>query len=193
MAINFPGPYEVEFRYTTSGVQHTARYNCDVTGTPVPGDLPSAIAVNLRNGSTLTLDVIIANWVLLLDSLFHTSTTFDDYTFWKYTPLTYDRTFITTASIGSSGTGTNPTNLSHAIILTMRTIEGGVMKLNFMESLNVQISRLTYAASGPDVRAIFDFVTGLTNWVLARDTSYPIASIHSLGGENEAIFKKRNR
>lgn len=193
MALNYPGPYEIEFRYTTSGIQHTARYNCDVTGTPSPGDLPSAIDVNLRSGSTLSLDTVVANWVLLLDSLFHTSVTFDDYTFWKYTPLSFDRTFITTASIGSNGTSATATNLSHAIILTFRTIEGGVMKLNFMESINSQIARLTYAASGPDVKAIFDFVVSTANWVLARDTSYPIATIHSLGGENEAVFKKRNR
>ena len=190
---NFPGPYEIELKYTCSGEQHVQRLNCDVVGSPTPGTDPTTIDMNLRSGSTIKVDAGVNAWTLLIDALFHTSVTFDDYTLWSYAPLTFDRTFIATATIGTNGVNAGAVNLSFQQILTFRTLEGGVMKLNFMESSATSIARLTYAASGPAVVAIFDFVNGTTNWILARDTSYPIAAIHSMGGENEALFKKRNR
>ena len=193
MASNFPGPYEVEMRYTCSGLQHTQRLNLDVSGTPTPGDAPATIDVKRRDLTTITLDVAVAAWVLLIRELFNTLTTIDDYTLWKYTPLTFDKVFITTASIGSTGNNALPINLSFQQIMTFRTLEGGVMKLNFMETAATSIARLPYAASGPFVTAIFDFINSAINWVLARDTSYPIAPIFSMGGENEALFKSRNR
>jgi hypothetical protein len=36
-------------------------------------------------------------------------------------------------------------------------------------------------------------VEGTDNWMLARDTSYPIAGMNYLHGQNERIFRKRYR
>lgn len=193
MASNFPGPFEVEMRYTCSGRQHTARYNCDTQSAPTPGDAPSTILLDKRDAGTVALDTAVAAWVVLYKALFHTSVTIDDYTFWSYAPASFDRTFITTENLAVAGTNAGAVNLSFQQILTFRTLEGGLMKLNLMETSGTSIARLTYAASGAQVKALFDFVIGTSNWMLARDTSYPIATIFSMGGENEALFKARNR
>lgn len=193
MASNFPGPFEVELRYTCSGEQHTQRLNCDTQSAPTPGDAPSTILLDKRDAGTIALDTALTNWITLVKPFYHTGVTFDDYTFWQYAPGTFDRTFITTASLGIAGTNALAVNLSFQNIMTMRTLEGGLMKLSFMETSATDIQRLSYAASGAVVKAIFDFVIGSTNWILARDTSFPIATIASMGGGNEALFKKRNR
>ncbi len=190
---NFPGPYEVEFTYTVTGITHTARLNCDVSGTPTPGDLPATIDLKLRSGGTVQLDTAVIAWINLIKFNFFTGVTFDNFTLWKYTAGTFDRIFISTGAIALIGTSAVATNLSHMDTSTFRTIEGNGMKLVFMESVNVSISRIPYAAVGVPTKAVFDFVTSTLNWILARDTSYPIAPLNFIGGQNEATFRSRNR
>ena len=67
------------------------------------------------------------------------------------------------------------------------------MRITLMEPTSPNELRFTYAASSALYQSFMDFVSGATSWMLARDTSYPIANLHVVGGQNEAVFKIRNR
>jgi len=193
MASNFPGPYEVEIIYTAGGLEHRSRLNCDANGTPSPGDAATAIDLKTRGGGTVQLDTAVGALTDLFRVIYNDGDTFDSFNFWKYAAGTFDRTFITSASIGTSGQKVGAGNDNHANIYTFRTIEGGVMKIVLLDSTATEVIRQPAAGSGADNVAIFDFVVSTSNWILARDTSYPITANHLVGGENEALFKKRNR
>lgn len=193
MASNFPGPYEVEIHYTSNSNQHVQRVNCDVLSTPAPGAAPSTIDLKVRGGGSVQLDTAVDDWVALLADNFEVPSSFDNFTFWKIDPGTFDKTFITTAALSQVGTGGGATTPEHQVALTFRTIEGGSMRIVMLESQTTTNERKAYIDSSVPIQAIMDFVVSTSDWILARDTSYPIASLNSVGGQNEALFKKAYR
>lgn len=193
MASNFPGPYEIEISYTVDGDQHKQRLNVDVSGTPAVGADPTTVDLLRRSGLTCTLDVAVTEWIDLLKVRFATTASFDAYILWSYTPLTTDRSYVTSGTIGTAGTAVAASTIAHQETYTFRTFEGGIMRLVMLESTATSLVRIPYASAVTSAKAIFDYVTASTNWVLARDTSYPISSLNLTGGQNEAVFRKRYR
>lgn len=193
MPPNFPGEYEVEIRYTVSSLEHTQRLNCDVVSTPTPGDLPATIDLKTRGGGSVQLDTAVLAWVASLTYIFRTDVTFDDFTFWKYDVGTFDKTFISTGIIGDVGDNAGATNLGHQWTFTFRTLEGGAMRIVLLETTSTNKVSLSYPQLDNDSKAVMDFIIGTSNWILARDTSYPIAYLHVVGGENERTFESRYR
>lgn len=193
MALNFPGPYEVELFYTVDGITHTARYNCDTVGTPTPGDLPSTIDLAIRGGGMVQLDTAIAAWVLIWKATFDIPSSFDSFNLWKYDPGTFDRTFISAGTIGTAGTNVLTAIPAQQSTLTFRTLEGNNMRVTMLETTETTLDRVPYAGIGVFYQTIMDFVVSTDNWILARDTSYPIASLNFLGGQNERTFRQRHR
>lgn len=199
MANNFPGPYEVRLSYQTTSaavaLDHTQRLNCDLTAIPTPGDDFSNINLKTRGGiATPDLAAAMEAWLALIAERFFTSTTFGTIELWSYTPLTYDATFISayspTIAAGLSVTVTNPMMQE---VMTFRTQEGGIMRVQLMEGVIATNERSPYPTLNADIDAIFDFVKSSVNWILARDTSYPFAALNHLGGQNEKLFRQRFR
>lgn len=199
MAKNFPGPYELRMRYTTlSGgvpLTHTARYNLDLTAVPTPGDDFTNINV-LTRGGILTPDLaaVVEAWLALIAERHHTSTTFGALELWSYVPLSFDASFISTygPTIVAGLSATTPV-VAGMETFTFRTIEGGILRAVGIETIINTSVRTPYPTGNPDIDAIFDFVTSAANWILARDTSYPFASLNFLGGQNEKTFRQRFR
>ena len=199
MVDNFPGPYEVRLSYQTTSasiaLDHTQRLNCDLTAVPTPGDDYSNINPKTRGGiATPDLAAAMEAWLALIAERFFTSTTFGTIELWSYVPLTYDATFISayspTIAAGLSVTVTNPMMQE---VMTFRTQEGGIMRIQLMEGVIATNERSPYPTLNADIDAIFDFVKSSVNWVLARDTSYPFAALNHLGGQNEKLFRQRFR
>ena len=193
MAQNFPGPYEVELFYTVDSLQHAMRINCAVQGTPAPGDSVLSISLKERGGGTVILETAVVAFVDLLKVHYDPLATFDSYNFWRYDAGTFDRTFISSNTLGVAGTNAGSPTLSHQSTLTFRTEEGGTMRLVLLESRDSIQNRVPYASNGAAYQAIFDFVVSTSSWLKPRDTSWAIASLNRVGGENERLFKKRNR
>lgn len=190
---NFPGPQVIEISYTCSGVQHKMRLNTHVAGDPAVGEDVANIDLTLRDLTTKNVDTAVTEWINLLKPFFHTTTTFDEYSIWNYVFQTFDRVFVTSAPIGISGTGTGSVTLAQQDTFTFRTQEGGTMKIVLLESAGISKVRETYASLGAPSQAVFDYCTDSDGWILARDTSYPAAPLAKIGGENEALFRKRYR
>ena len=193
MADNFPGPQVIDIQYTFSAQTHHALLNCELTTSPIPGQDLGDFNVKTRGGTTPALATAVANWITLIRPIFGTTAQFESWTLWDYVPNSFDRTFINSAVVDLAGTSGSANVASAQLIMTFRTAEGGTMKLAFMENISVPGPTISRATATGAVLAIFQFVEGATNWILGRDTSYPIVGINSLPGQNEALFKRRNR
>lgn len=197
MAINFPGPYTIKIfyqtTYSTVPTDHVQELNFDVDVVPDPGDPFSDIIAVLTGGGTANMATVTANWVSLIEKIFHTSALFDHAEVWQYTPGTFLSSFVSTYDLSVNGESVSATPPAGQAIYTFRTVEGGIMKLSFMEASIAQNFPLAYGALSQAEKDIVDVVVNGTYPWLARDTSRPFSFIRSYGGQNEALFKKRFR
>lgn len=200
MVQNFPGPYELRVEYTTkiggTPLIHTQRLNVDLTAVPTPGDDFTNINLKTRGG-ILTPDLAtgVENWLGLIDARFNISTDFGIVELWAYVPLTFDATFISAYSptIVAGTDAVNSTIVAAQEVYTFRTVEGGVMRLTWIETTSLPTQPESFPTGTASINAIEQFIIGASNWVLARDTSYPFASMRFLGGQNEKTFRQRFR
>lgn len=198
MALNYPGPFELRLYYTTTvsstPLTHVARYNIDIDGA-APGAAFSAMNVKSVNGSNPTLAAYLSDWVDLFRPVLSSGAgnSIDYAELWEVTPGTFDMSFVSAESIGLAGLSGSTTQPASQGILTFRTVQGGILKLSFMECVFVSGNKDTPPFSLSPVTAIADFVTGGDNAFLGRDTSRPFAVIAFFPGQNEALFKRRFR
>lgn len=202
MAINYPGPYEIRIIYTVTissiAITHVQRLNCDVAGTPDPGTPPDEVLITRRIASLDPaddmMDAVVDEWITLIREIYNTTgTQFVRAELWKFDEESFDGVFVTSYDVGVGGNSASATQGASQTIYTFRTIEGGIMRLSFMETIHAPIAASPLSGLTGATGAIRDFIIGDTNWVLARDTSYPFASMNWSPGQNEAVFKKRYR
>lgn len=199
--LNFPGPYEIRLFYTTTPtgvtpIQHSARYNCNLLTSPVPGTVFSAIQIVLRSGATASLSTYMDAHAARMQPLYPSAAnnTIDYAELWHYTPGTFEAEFVSVYPINLPGTNAGTATGSAQQIITYRTMEGGIMKMSFMEmaaSAGGVPDTPPFAVAG--LEAIQLFTVGNANGFIGRDTSYPFATIAVYPGQNEALFKKRFR
>lgn len=193
MATNFPGPYEVRLFYTTSGLQHQARYNCFADASPTPGTASNAINLVQKDASLINLETAVDDWIALLAPVFNTAATFDRAELWQYEVGTTNATFIAAWTIGSNGSSATSPNLAHQDTLTWRTLEGNILKVVLLDGISISKDQVSYAADLPAFKAIADYVVSNDDWIIGKDTSFPVAYIRRSGGENEALARRRYR
>jgi len=132
----------------------------------------------------------------LIDGLYSSSlppATFDYCELWKYVPESFDASFVSTYDIGVEGATAAATVSSQQTIVTFRSTLGGIMKLSFMETVITTVARDTLPFDNATLDSVADaVVAGTVPW-MARDGGYPFACIAAYPGQNEALFKRRNR
>lgn len=200
MAANFPGPYELRFTYTTvpaglTALPHTQRLNLDLTTTPTPGTAFADIDAKTKGG-ILTPDLasVVDAWHSLIDILHNDQTTLGITELWSYTPLSFQSVFISSYNSGiTDGLTVAAAIPAQQDILTFRTLEGGTLKVNFMERPASPYGSFAYPTAVAVIDAVFDFVTSDASWILARDTSYINGNLNWLVGQNEKLFRTRYR
>jgi len=194
MALNYPGPVEVRLFYSKLGLQHEARYNCNSPTTLFAGMDAADIDLYDKIGVAGDAVTVVTAWVTLLKVLYSAAdVTFDYFEVWEYDGDTHLATFIAAETLTVAGTHANTGSVAGQLIFTFRTQEGNSMRLSLMEAAVGTTSVLGYAGLPANEQAIVDFVLSDSNWILARDTSYPAAFIRALYGSNEALFKRRFR
>lgn len=197
MALNYPGPFDLRFFYSTTvtGVlrNHVMKLNCNIDAL-APGESFGGATVLTRGGATPALDDAVDAWVTLwLAAYPSTAFALSHVEAWQYETNSFAADFVSSYTIAATGVGGNSLTPAGQYIHTYRTQEGGIMKLSFMEPpvLSGVTDPPPLAATG--MQAIADFVVSSANWILARDTSYPFALIGGYPGINEALFKNRYR
>lgn len=205
MAINYPGPYEIRFRYTDPGVagavvQHRSNVNVSLVEPAAQGDVFGNYDINDKDGATvISLATVVEDWLTIFNALFDTTMTIDSVELWKYeTPLSFDATFWSSyAPTANAGTSVGTGQAASQNIYSFRSQEGGNMKVEAIESLQVLGPPEAYAAMAAGNQAVVDYVLGgdtvtYTAPFLARDTSYPFSFNRMFPGQNEKLWKDRN-
>lgn len=194
MALNYPGPYQLKLYYTVNTFQHVLNLNLNVVGTPTPGTPFTAINVVTPDASNPLLSTVAANLSGWLEPIFSAATsTFDTAELWRIAANSFDGTFISSMTIGTPGIHGSPAVGGGEVIFVFRTQEGGTMRVHLEEPITIAGPTIPYASMGPAYKAIADFILAQSSPFLGRDTSPPISAIAYYPGQNERVFKARNR
>lgn len=192
MVLNFPGPYQLRTEYTVNGVEHKMAFNLKVDGTPAVGSTFADISVIAKDTTLKNLDTVATELQDHVRALFHNLTDFAGWELWKYEPLSFDATFVSGRATAFSGTKTS-TSESQQMIYTFRTQEGGILKFITMEQQLNRNNQLRYPDLTADEKLLVDYFLATDAWIVARDTSYPVLFLKASGGQNEKIWRIRNR
>lgn len=198
MVANLPGPYQVEYEYVTSGLTHKLAVNCIAIGSPAPGSIFADIQLQQRGGATDDALTLSGNLWAFIRPLLPTATTVSACTLWRFTPGTFERTFIA-AREANLPAGSNATAFSAAaeLVLSFRSANGGIMYIRVEEqgtnTATPGYQALIANAAGAATQQLAAYVLSSAGWIIARDDSFPVAPYRQLIGTNETIFKKRYR
>lgn len=197
MAQNFPGPYEVDYSILVTGITHHLRLSCVALGSPLPGTAPALVNLQTRAGTPQTLQICAQSLWNFLRIPFHNSVTLTGFTLWRY-PIagSLQKDFVTSGVVTNpAGASTSATTLAHQQTLSFRSANGGVMKVVMLESAYSGNARNTLISngSGSSEQQIAAYLLSSAGWAIARDDSFPIVPLFSVGGQNEAIYKIRFR
>lgn len=200
MALNYPGPYELRFFYDVNPavgavLTHQHRLNVALSADPDPGTPFADINAVGRVTVPSPLSTLCDAYSTLVKAIYNSATSEILYVeLWKYTPDTFQSMYISSYDLNDAGTSAVALAVASQSIATFRTIEGGIMKVTFMETVHVPGMKIDYGGLGVPETAIVDyFLDDVASFFLARDTSYPVAFLHWFPGENEATFKQRFR
>jgi hypothetical protein len=196
MAINYPGPYELEFPYTVNGQVHKARFSCNVQGTPSIGSPSTSINLYTRSGGTVTMDAACSTLWAFLRPLLHTSVSISAPQLFRYAPGTFQRTWVSQmATALANGSNTVAPALATQLTLTFRTGNGGIAKITVLEHGDNTPYKvpLTANPAGSGVSKLAAYAISADSWILGRDDSYLVAPLYNLNGQNEVLFRKRYR
>lgn len=189
----YPGPWEVELFYTEGGITHKQRLNCDISAQGAVGDPFSAFTVTQKNNIGVTLNTAVDAWVNIIKPLFAATTNFTIANLYKYTPNSYDKAFFATYDVNQIGTGAGGAQLNQQLTLTFTTVLGNNVRVAFLD-VNTNLStRIPIRDATAQIQAVASFLVGSTGWIIARDGSFPAGRLNSSQGQNEALFKTRNR
>lgn len=196
MTTNFPGPYGLRFFYTVDSLDHKQEFNIDLDADPTPGDAFNLMDAIVRGPlvTTKNLQDVVDDWVTLWATRYNDTTAeMTRAELWKYTPMSFNAAYISSYDIGENGTAAGATVLNSEVIYTFRTVEGGVTRIHFEDTISTPGPSLTYTMLTASQQAIVDAVLGSENAWLGRDTSQPLAFLQAHPGQNEKLFKIRNR
>lgn len=199
MALNFPGPYQLRFFYTTTVssvvLEHTQALNINLSPAPSPGDAFDTIQPVFPISPTATdladlVDQYVTDWKAAYSSGGSTMVRCE---LWEYEPSSFDASFVSAYTINVAGTSGSGTQSASQSIVTMRTNQGGIFKFVLMESVIVPGVTDPGTISNAALEAIIAKIESGEYPFIGRDGGWPFARIQHYPGQSEKIFKLRNR
>lgn len=197
----YDGRYELTFFYATvlSGLSLNHRLTIDFRPgfiePPAPGSPFSAYSTTLGSGGSGTLDTAANDLLDLLLPFWRPTTEFSRVELWAYDaePST-DKTFLSVMELAEPGTAAAGTDVAaQQETMTLRTVNGGIMRVQLMEPVSSLTSRQNPPFSPAHFDALRSYMVGLTHPWVGRDNSRPLAAIAWGSGQNEKLFRKRFR
>jgi hypothetical protein len=189
----YPGPYEVELFYVEGSITHVQRLNCNIVAEGVVGDPFANFSVATKAGASLALSIAVSDYVAVARTLMAPTANFTVANLYKYTPESYDKAFLATNDINLVGTGAGTVQLNHQTMWTFTTQLGNNMRLTLLDDISTSNARIPIRDGTVAQQNMATYVLGNTSWILARDGSYGAGRLNVVGGQNEALFKRRNR
>jgi hypothetical protein len=195
MPMNYPGPYVLVTEYLVGGLTHHQTINLACEYMPQPGETFDNIKVVCKDSTLSDLNDVADEYADLLAAFHDAASDIVAMELFECSPLSFDRKWISAYTVGIPGTNVGTYQPACEYIQTFRTQEGGIMQLRHEEVVMSTYGRFPaggVAPGGPDDDLI-TYVLKDSSWILARDTSYPVAALYVLRGQNESIFKLRYR
>lgn len=197
MARNFPGPYEVEFKLSVSGLTHAVRIGCMVQGDPSPGTPIASISVLQKNGIYTGLQSAVNAYWSIVRAHYRVNEGVISCELYKYQSNSFQKDFITAMTVANSSgarqAGASPNQAGQAT-MTWRTGSGGIAKMILLETDLVSNSQVIWTPGATDMgNKVLSYFAGVEGWMLARDNSFPVVGLRSNYGQNEAVWRKRFR
>lgn len=189
----YPGPWEVEIFYVEGGITHKQRLNCEILTTGASGDPFTAFTVNTKANTAIALNTAVDAYVALLKPLLATTTNITIGNLYQYLPDSYDKTFRSTYDINQIGTSAGAYNPNHQTMMTFTSALGNPFKWTILDDPATNQLRVPIRDATAPFQNMANYLVGNTSWIIARDGSFPVGKLNIVGGQNEALFKRRNR
>jgi hypothetical protein len=195
MTANFIGPYVIRVPYSSCGLSHNMQLNVDVVGAPTPGTPMVDIEFYNKGGGIQAADDALDDFFQLVRVGYTNAVTFGPAELFYVIPTTEMVQWITAGVDTWTGNNAGSNVPASELILTYRTYEGGVMRQSFLESANAGTAHTALGSRGIGTFEgdLWRYTVDDGNWVLAKDTSYPIAPLFMCQGENEVLWRKHYR
>lgn len=199
MALNYPGPYQLRIFYSTTVssivLQHVQSLNINVDPAPDPGDAFSTIQPVYPGAAAYTdLADMVDDYVLDMKAMYSSAgSTIERAELWRYETESFDAEFVSAYTLGIAGTSGGTTSSASQSITTIRTTNGGVFRLVFMESIIIPGVTDPGTISNSNLNNIVGKIESGELPFLGRDNGWPFARIAHYPGQNEALWKRRNR
>lgn len=194
---NTPGEFEFRLKYRTvaSGFTraHQHRMSVNLDDPLTPGLALGAYDLVLRDASVQDAAVFWANYMAVIQPLFHTSADFPVVELWRYTPGTFDAQFWAALALAVNGTSASAAVVDGQSIITYRTSNGGTARTSLMEGIANPAATSAFPTSSAVVNTYAAFVTSSATPFVGRDNGFLIVPINWLPGTNEALTKGRIR
>lgn len=188
---NFIGPYFLDIVYTSASAVHKMGFSLLApTGVPDPGMDFADIDVLCHDAVTRSLDTIVDALVNVLKVFYSTaSSTFDTAILSSVAANSFDKSYLTEYDISVAGSTVAASILSSQAIMTFRTSQGGIFKVNMMSGISTPGITKKPVDYGTNHNNLSNFFTGGAHNFIGRDNGYPFKSIGFYPGENEHYFK----
>lgn len=197
----YDGSFELTYYYATtlSSVSIAHRLTIDVKldflNLPAVGSPFSAWPTVLGSGAAGTLDTAANDLLDLLLPFWRPTTEFSRVELWRYgaEPST-DKTFQAVLDLAEPGTSAAGVDVAaQQETMTLRTVNGGIMRVQLMEPVSSLTSRQNPPFSPAHFDALRSYLVGTAHPFVGRDDSRPLAAIAWGSGQNEKLFRKRFR
>lgn len=195
---NFDGLWEVRFFYTVTldgrSLEHRLALDLNVTDPGTPGSNPDEYNLVGRDGTPANLVDWIEDFTTLFRPCYKAYMSLSRAELFYIPEGTYDALFHTVYDIGALGNNGGGTEFnSGQWTVTMRSQGGGGGRLQLMECINPSNQKSPTASTFGELVALANFVKGDASPVLARDNTFFLTTINYCAGQNEKLWRKRNR
>lgn len=196
---NFDGIWEIRVFYTATPagllvLDHVMTFDVAVFGDPAPGTPMDGMDVTRRDSSAIDLQsYLTTEFMPLIYAVYPAVSDFSRAELWKIPEATFDAQFITSLELAENGVNAAASVSMQQTTFTFRSQSGGVARIQLMESSFGGLTKQSPPFSSAQGNALSNHIISSDSCIVARDNSYLISRIHQCDGQNERIFRKRNR
>lgn len=177
-------PGFIKLRYDDSHRPHFQTLCVDPSGVVTAGVEPDFA---VKGGGTASMSTCIAAYAAILKTDFAAATTLISAEFWSKPTPSSDPVWIFAVPINLAGTASGSETFTRQVNRSYRTGAGHLMRI-VTEGVSSIFPNDTSSPIGTD--ALSTFLLGNTNFIVARDMSFPVAKLNYSVKTNDALRKK---
>lgn len=188
MAVHSLSPGFIELQYTYSNLLHKMRIPVTPATGWATGVQPDLVR---KNGTNVAMNTAIDELIALLRPLFQNTTEFTKAEAWFYPTGAADPIWVWTYAIGLLGSNVGTNVVSSQMVVSFRSLVGGLAKIYLMEGVFTPNVRNSYPFGAGNLTNLTNYMIGGTSFWYARDNGALIVPIWSSSKTNDKLRKLR--